>query len=249
MVNCYSHQRIRTRTKGLGDKTTSREHPKYSIISIGQNTEKSLGNLRKLIVTQTLVLDHLLTPMWRTLKTVIIIIIRRRTSYIKAIIDKRQQNSKCRRCGDRDETINHMISECRKLALKEYKTRHDWVGKVNHWEMWKKFKFDHTNKWYMHNPVPVHENDTHKLLWDFDIHTDQLIPARRPDLIIINKKKKKKKKERKKKKRICKIVDFAIPADHRIKLKECEKKDKYLDFVEHAGDNYTNCYWCVWNSN
>ena len=31
-----------------------------------------------------------------------------------------------------------------------------------------------------------------------------------------------------KKKRICKIVDFAVPADHRIKLKECEKKDKYL---------------------
>ena len=27
------------------------------------------------------------------------------------------------------------------------------------------------------------------------------------------------------------IVDFAVPADHRIKLKECEKKDKYLDFA------------------
>ena len=34
-----------------------------------------------------------------------------------------------------------------------------------------------------------------------------------------------------KKKRFCKIVDFAVPADHRIKLKECEKKEKYLDFV------------------
>ena len=33
------------------------------------------------------------------------------------------------------------------------------------------------------------------------------------------------------KKRICKIVDFAVPADHRIKLKECEKRDKYLDFA------------------
>ena len=28
-----------------------------------------------------------------------------------------------------------------------------------------------------------------------------------------------------KKKRICKIVDFAVPADHIIKLKEYEKKD------------------------
>ena len=34
------------------------------------------------------------------------------------------------------------------------------------------------------------ENDTHKLQWDFNIHTDHLISTRRPDLIIINKKKK-----------------------------------------------------------
>ena len=43
----------------------------------------------------------------------------------------------------------------------------------------------------MHNPTPVLENDTHKLLWDFGIRTDHLISARRPDLMIINKKKKK----------------------------------------------------------
>ena len=47
----------------------------------------------------------------------------------------------------------------------------------------------------MHNPALVQENDTHKLLCDFNIQTDHLIPARRPDLIIINKKKKKKKRE------------------------------------------------------
>ena len=40
------------------------------------------------------------------------------------------------------------------------------------------------------NPAPVLENDTHKLQWDFNIQTDHLIPARRPDLIIIKKKKK-----------------------------------------------------------
>ena len=36
----------------------------------------------------------------------------------------------------------------------------------------------------------------------------------------------------KKKKRICKIVGFSVPADHRIKLKEYEKKDKYLDLAK-----------------
>ena len=56
---------------------------------------------------------------------------------------------------------------------------------IIHWEMCRKFQFDHTNKRYMDNPEPVLENDTHKLLWDFNIQTDHLIPARRLDLIII----------------------------------------------------------------
>ena len=29
----------------------------------------------------------------------------------------------------------------------------------------------------MHNPTPVLENDTHKLLWDFNIQKDHLISA------------------------------------------------------------------------
>ena len=51
-----------------------------------------------------------------------------RTNHIKARINETQQNSKCRLCGDRDETINHIIIECSKLAQKEYKTWHDWLG-------------------------------------------------------------------------------------------------------------------------
>ena len=119
-----------------------------------------------------------------------------RTNHIKARIDETQQDSKCRLCGERDETINHMISESSKLAQKKYKVTYDWVGKVIYWEMCKKFQFDHTNRWYIHNPSPVLENDRHKLLWDFNIQTYPQISARRPDLIIINKKKKKKKKKK-----------------------------------------------------
>ena len=69
----------------------------------------------------------------------------------------------------------------------------------------------------MQKPAPVLENNTHKLLWNFDIHTVHLISERRPDLIIYNEKK-----------RTRQIVDFAVPADHRINLKESEK-NKYLD--------------------
>ena len=58
------------------------------------------------------------------------------------------------------------------------------------------------------------------------------------------------------KKRTSKIVDFAVPTDHRIKLKESEKKDKYLNLarelkktMEDERDNYANCDWCCWYSN
>ena len=107
-----------------------------------------------------------------------------------------------------------MISKCSKL-VPEYKIRNDWVGKVINWEMCKKFKLDNTN------PSSILENDTNKLLWDFDIQTDHLISARRPDIIIIIKKKRE----------FFKIVDLAVPADHIIKLKKRKKKDKYLDFA------------------
>ena len=125
----------------------------------------------------------------------------------------------------------------------------DWVGSVIHWGMCNKFKFDHANKWYIYNPAPVLEYDTHKLLCDFYRQMAHLISARKPDLIIIKKKKKKKREK------ICKIVDFAVPADHAIDLK-CEKREKYVDLprefkktMEHEGDNYTNCDWCFWHNN
>ena len=106
------------------------------------------------------------------------------------------------------------------------------MGKVIHWEMCKKLKFDHANIWYMHYPAPVLENDTHKLLWDFDIQMDFLMSAWRTDLIIINKEQK-----------TCKNVDFSLPADNRIKLKECEKRDKYLDLARELKKNYGTCRW------
>ena len=62
----------------------------------------------------------------------------------------------------------------------------------------------------MHYPATILENDTHKLQWDFDIHTDHLISTRTR-----------------------KIVDFAVPADYRIKLKECERRISTLTFLEN----------------
>ena len=135
-------------TEKVGNKRTSGCHPKCNIVEIGQNTERIPGDLKRFVVTETPVRNYRL--VWK----------------------KTWKISKCRLYGDRDETINHIISECSKLAQKEYKARNYWVGKVIHWEMCKKFQSDHTNKWYMHNPAPVLQNATHELLWEFNIHTD-----------------------------------------------------------------------------
>ena len=40
----------------------------------------------------------------------------------------------------------------------------------------------------MHKPESVLENEMHKILCDFVIQTDHLIPARKPDLVIVNRK-------------------------------------------------------------
>ena len=66
-----------------------------------------------------------------------------------------------------------------------------------------------------------------------------IISAGRPDLVIIIKK------------RICRIVDFAVSADHRMKLKNGEEKDKYHDLAKkpkntlgYQSDSDTICNRC-----
>ena len=113
---------------------------------------------------------------------------------------------------------NHIM---RKLAQKEYKTRHESVGKRIPWEICKKFKFDPTNKCYMHNPASVLDNDTWTILglW----HTNgspNLGQMTRPY-----------NNQQKKKKRTCTIANFAVPSDNKIKLKESEKRDKSPDLA------------------
>ena len=60
------------------------------------------------------------------------------------------------------------------------------------------------------------EDDDVKLIWDINIQCDNVIEARRPDLILVDKKAKS-----------CVIIDVAIPGDCRIREKEIEKIEKY----------------------
>ena len=81
-----------------------------------------------------------------------------------------------------------------------------------HWEQYKRLNFDDITKCYKHKAESVQENISHKILWDFEIQTENLILARHGDNLY--------------KKRTCRQVDFFLVEDG-MKIKESEKK--YLD--------------------
>ena len=137
---------------------------------------------------------------------------------VKAKIDKSQGDSLCRVCRKVDESIDHIVSGCCKLAQKEYKRRHGSLGKIVHWKLARKCNFEAGDKWYEHEPEILLENEDYKILWDFSIQTDHVIEARRPDLVVVVKTE-----------RSCKIIDFAVPGDSRIEEKEKDKIEKYQD--------------------
>ena len=121
-------------------------------------------------------------------------------------------------CGERDESITHLIAECKKLAQKEYKQRHDNIVRIVHLELCQKFGLVGEVKWYNHKPASVVENDRVKILWGFNIQIDHVIQHRKPDTVVLYK------TERK-----CHLIDIAVPGDKRIELKEQEKIDNYIE--------------------
>ena len=60
----------------------------------------------------------------------------------------------------------------------------------------------------------------HEILCKFEIQTEHLIPSRRPDLVL-----------NKKNKKAHHLMDFTVPAGHKVKIKDNGKIDKYLDFA------------------
>ena len=144
-----------------------------------------------------------------------------RTNYIKCKIDGTAESPLCRVCGEKGESVSHVVSECKMLAQKEYKRRHDNVARIIHWELCGKYKLDRAEKWYEHKPEGAVESSDVKLLWDFMIQCDRVVECRKPDIVIVDK------KERK-----CVIIDVAIPGDSRVNSKEEEKIEKYQNLKQ-----------------
>ena len=136
-----------------------------------------------------------------------------RTRYIGKEIDKEDISAECRLCNERNETVSHIVSECKMLAQNHYKNwRHDKIAQILHWKLCQLYCFDCSEKWYEHEIEKVLENDDVKILWDFKIQTDKVLEHSRPDITI-----------HKKAKKECILVDVACPFDTRVKEKEEEK--------------------------
>ena len=72
------------------------------------------------------------------------------TYYFYAKIVNNRADSKCRLCVDRVERVCLIISRCKKNT-----SRHNRAGKVIHWKLCKRLKFDHADKWWIHKPESV----------------------------------------------------------------------------------------------
>ena len=64
--NCcaWNPQRFGNEAGRVGNVRTNGDHQNYNIVKISLNTEKSLGVLRRLGVTQILAKDHQLMLVW-----------------------------------------------------------------------------------------------------------------------------------------------------------------------------------------
>ena len=118
-------------------------------------------------------------------------------------------------CGKRGETVQH-IYECKILAQREYKRRHDTVAKLVNAKMCEEHNLERKKKWYEHCTEGAVEDDDVELIWDINIQCNNDIEARRPDLILVDKKVKS-----------CVIINVATPGDCRIREKEIKKIENY----------------------
>lgn len=146
-------------------------------------------------------------------------------SYLKYIVkDPAINTTNCRMCGEGNETIEHIISSCKKLAAKEYTDRHNNVAKIIHDELCVRYGLVQQHQpYYRYHPESVLENETCKIYWDREILTDRAVQHNRPDICILNKVEQ----------RVV-FVEISVPSPVNIQKKHTEKIDKYVPLAQEV---------------
>lgn len=129
------------------------------------------------------------------------------------------ENDSCRLCGDVRETVQHLLSGCKKIVATEYVRRHDNALKILAVEWGKKEGLLPKDAvWYKERweRGRVIEKNGKKILWDWEHRMRTHCKARRPDLTL----------EDETKKEIL-IIDMACPAERNKETTRKEKMNKY----------------------
>jgi hypothetical protein len=78
-----------------------------------------------------------------------------------------------------------------------------------HYSIYREFRIEVSDNWYLYVPKPVCEHEDITVLWNQGVQTEVL--ANRQDLIKI-------------KKKICTLIDVSVPSDRNATHQEVEKK-------------------------
>ena len=141
--------------------------------------------------------------------------------YHRTVI-KDGSSQECRMCGEEAESVGHLVSHCKSLRQTEFKRRHDKMGLRVYWEVCGKRGLQRSSNWYEETPDPIRKSadGRYEVWWDQKVSTPTAFEANRPDLVVIDHVDRK-----------WYLVDFAVPFDRNILLKEEEKVSKYKDLA------------------
>ena len=95
------------------------------------------------------------------------------TKYTRSKIWKQGNDTKCRLCGEHNETVHHIVSGCKMLAVNQYTFRHNQVGKYLHWWILKDLGVTVTESWLNNDPVNIIKHEDTVIMWDKAILTDK----------------------------------------------------------------------------
>ena len=111
------------------------------------------------------------------------------------------------------ESIDHILPGCPELA----KTSKGNAAAYMYWKIVKRYNIKTSDKWY-HQPETVTESENATIPWDMQVHTDKIIKANKPDIIIKHKEEK-----------TCMLINMGIPSDRNTSVKVAKRLSKYKD--------------------
>lgn len=139
-------------------------------------------------------------------------------SYRRRILNQQLENVKCRMCGLKEESLDHLLSGCTVLAPKQHLERHNDVGKILYQAIIRQYMEEtEMEPYYNFNPPPIKENEKYRIYWDRKIVTDRPVANNVPDIVFTQKEE-----------NITYIIDMAVPLAANIQKTQAEKISKYL---------------------